>query len=252
MFGGIAAYGLYRATQRPTVSVDETGPYAPIGPAVSVTPIAAEIIQEVAYERMDADLVEAAREPREVLAFWLDEVGEDGWWRADPALDAKIEEKFASTHVAAAAGSLDDWAETPEGALALVIVLDQFSRNLYRDDARAFAYDEKAKAVAEAAIEKDFDLEVAGKGRPFFYLPFEHSEDLADQDRCVDLFKERQPENATGLHHAEAHRDLIRLFGRFPHRNEALGRETTPEEAAHLAKGGYQPGKALTPEDAAS
>ena len=239
MFAGIALYGLYRSTQRPTVSAEETGPYAAMAPRVS--PIAAEMIQEAAYDAYEA---EASKQENigAVLAFWFDAVGETGWWRSDPALDAEIKETFGDLHAAAARGELDDWADSADGALALIILLDQFSRNLYRDDPRAFENDAKAKAIAETAIESGLDMTLEPERRVFFYMPYEHSEDLDDQDRCIAYFKERTPDRADWLHHAEQHRDLIKRFGRFPHRNDCLGRDSTPEERAHLDGGGYRPG----------
>lgn len=184
---------------------------------------------------------------RAVLEFWLDDVGESGWWRRDDAVDRAIHERFETLTADAAAGALDAWASPQTGtapaALALMILLDQFPRNLHRGDARAFAADAKARAMADQAIACGFDLETPAPGRMFFYLPFEHSEAMDDQDRAVALFAERMPGAAIALHHAEAHRDLIRRFGRFPHRNAALGRVSTPEEIAHLAGDGYQPGR---------
>jgi uncharacterized protein (DUF924 family) len=173
--------------------------------------------------------------PETVLAFWR-AAGPDRWFKKDDAFDSEIRLRFLATYEAAAANALA-WDETPEGALALVIVLDQFPRNMFRGSARVFAADPLARAAASHAIERGFDREVAMPDRGFFYLPFEHSETLADQDRCVALNRERG--DADGLKWAELHADIIRRFGRFPHRNGVLGRTSTAEEQAFLAGGGF-------------
>ncbi len=175
-------------------------------------------------------------EPADIIAFWR-EAGPKRWWAKDAAFDQAIRDRFAATLDAARAGTLDHWAETPDGALALLIVLDQFSRNLLRGDGATFASDAKARAIADAAIAKDFDQRIAEDLRPFLYMPFEHSEDLADQERSVKLFEALG--NADMLPFAIVHRDIIARFGRFPHRNAMLGRETTPEEQAFLDEGGF-------------
>lgn len=171
----------------------------------------------------------------EILKFWS-EAGPDKWYKKDDAFDAAIRARFLETYEAASAGALDVWAGTAEGALALVIVLDQFPRNLFRNDARAFAADARALAVANAAIAAGFDSRIAPPMQQFFYLPLMHSEALADQERCVDLFAGGAEENRK---YAIIHRDVIARFGRFPHRNAVLGRETTPEEQAFLDQGGF-------------
>lgn len=171
----------------------------------------------------------------EILAFWS-EAGPKKWYAKDDAFDAEIRTRFTGTYEAARSGALDDWAETPEGALALVIVLDQFPRNMFRDDARAFATDAKARSITNAAIERGFDKRIAPPLNQFFYLPLMHSENLADQDRCVTAFAGGAPENQK---FAKIHRDIIARFGRFPHRNAVLGRTTTPEEQAFLDEGGF-------------
>lgn len=178
----------------------------------------------------------------DVLDFWLSAVGPKGWFKADPAVDQEIAARFGALVAAAAAGALDDWAETRDGALALILLLDQFPRNLHRGAPGAFAADAQARAVARAALEAGFDRATPPSARHFFYLPFEHSEDLADQDLAVTLCAERLAETPDALRHAELHRDLIRRFGRFPHRNAALGRTPTDAERAHLDGGGYAPG----------
>ena len=172
----------------------------------------------------------------DVLAFWLG-AGPKKWFTKDAAFDAEIAARFLPTYVAAAAGSLSDWEAKAESALALVIVLDQFPRNMFRGSARAFAADPIARAVADRAIARGFDQDTKLSLRSFYYLPFEHSEVLADQERCVALC--RATGDADMLKWAELHADIIRRFGRFPHRNAVLGRATTAAEQAFLDSGGF-------------
>ena len=172
----------------------------------------------------------------DVLAFWRG-AGQQKWFAKNDAFDAEIRTRFLPTYEAAANGALSDWEATAEGALALTIVLDQFPRNMFRRDARAFAADPAARALADRALARGFDQQVPEHERLFFYLPFEHSESLADQDRCCDLV--RALGNADLLHWAELHADIIRRFGRFPHRNALLGRTTTPAEKAYLDNDGF-------------
>jgi uncharacterized protein (DUF924 family) len=174
--------------------------------------------------------------PEDVLAVWR-EAGPDRWYARDDAFDAAIRERFLATYEAAAAGQLSRWETSPAGALALVIVLDQFPRNMFRNDARAYAADPLARAIADRAIARGFDQQIDVGERPFFYLPFEHSEQMADQQRCVALH--RALGDADSLKWAELHADNITRFGRFPHRNAVLGRSTTPEEQAFLDAGGF-------------
>ncbi len=173
----------------------------------------------------------------EVVEFWR-EAGPDAWLRKDDAFDDAIRTRFEAVHLAAARGDYADWAAMAEGALALVLLLDQFPRNLYRDSAHAFATDGLARAAARAALAQGHDQEIEAALRPFFYLPLEHSEDAADQARSVALI------GALGVDHytrfAEMHRELIARFGRFPHRNRVMGRESTAEESAYLAGGGFK------------
>ena len=152
----------------------------------------------------------------DVLAFWR-AAGQQKWFAKNDAFDAEIRTRFLPTYEAAAGGALSDWEATAEGALALTIVLDQFPRNMFRRDARAFAADAAARALADRALARGFDQQVPEDERLFFYLPFEHSESMADQDRCCALV--RALGNADLLHWAELHADIIRRFGRFPHRN---------------------------------
>jgi uncharacterized protein (DUF924 family) len=174
--------------------------------------------------------------PETVLAFWR-EAGPDKWFTRDDAFDADIRDKFLSAYEAAAAVQLADWERNAEGTLALLIVLDQFPRNMFRGDARCYATDELARAVAHRALKRGCDQDVPEAERGFFYLPFMHSEDMADQQRCVALYREAGNADVT---YAEEHADIIRRFGRFPHRNAALGRATTPEEQAFLDGGGFK------------
>ena len=174
--------------------------------------------------------------PETVLTFWR-AAGPDKWFKKHTAFDDDIRRRFLETHEAAAASQLADWEATPDGALALLIVLDQFPRNMFRDSVRAFAADPLARAFADRTLARGFDQRVVLAERTFFYLPFEHSEAIADQERCVALF--RATGDAEALKWAELHADIIRRFGRFPHRNAALGRATTPEEQAFLDSRGF-------------
>ncbi|MEO1330083.1 MAG: DUF924 family protein [Pseudomonadota bacterium] len=183
---------------------------------------------------------------RAVLDFWLDTIGPQGWYKTDPEVDRAIADRFSALVSEAIGGGLDAWIETPDGALALLILLDQFPRNLHRGSARAFEGDAHALEIAERAIARGHDRRIPEPERQFFYLPFEHAESLAQQNRAVALIRERCPSLPTTLEHAEKHRDLIRRFGRFPHRNAPLGREDTAEEIAFAESGGYRPGSLPT------
>ena len=168
----------------------------------------------------------------EVLRFWFAELRPADWFTRSAALDATIRLRFEALHGRLATGAEPLHEATPRRLLAAVIVLDQFSRNLYRDDARAFAADPQARALARRAIEGGADRGLAPAERLFIYLPFEHSEALADQHQAVRLVAELG--NADWTRYAEAHRDIVVRFGRFPHRNAALGRGSTAEELAFL------------------
>lgn len=193
--------------------------------------------------------------PTEVLEFWLGSAPDDPesvakaskcWYIKDDGFDAEIRDRFGAAIERARRGAFSDWAETPEGALALVILLDQFPRNAYRGTADAFAGDPVALAVASGAVERGVDRELSCPGRAFLYHPFEHSEDPEDQERSVALFETLAadaPEEwrefaADFVPYAHAHRDVIARFGRFPHRNALLGRVDTPVERAYLDRGG--------------
>jgi uncharacterized protein (DUF924 family) len=172
----------------------------------------------------------------EVLAFWT-KAGPDKWYEKDDAFDRAIRDNFLPTYAAAADGRLTPWEQEPDSALALVIVLDQFPRNMFRGSPRAWAADELARNVADAAIAQGFDQAIGKELRAFFYLPLMHSENIEDQELCVELCRALGNEN--NLKYAELHADVIRRFGRFPHRSPVLGRETTPEEKAYLDSGGF-------------
>ena len=174
--------------------------------------------------------------PNDILGFWRS-AGPSKWFARVRAFDEAIRLKFEPVHHAAARGEYDSWTETADGALALLILLDQFPRNLYRGSAHAFATDGKARAVARAAIEAGFHLAVEPELRQFYLLPFEHSEDLADQDFALAVASDL--DDAHALKWAGLHRDIIARFGRFPHRNAALGREMTAPEQAYLDEGGF-------------
>jgi uncharacterized protein (DUF924 family) len=174
-------------------------------------------------------------QPGEVIAFWRD-AGPSRWFRKDETFDRDFRDRFLAAHEAAARGTLDDWLRTPNGALALCILLDQFPRNAFRGTPRMFATDAKARETARAAVDAGFDEQVDPSLRQFFYLPFMHSEQLADQDVCVELTNRIGEESAR---YARMHRDIIARFGRFPHRNAVLGRATTPEEQQFLDEGGF-------------
>jgi len=177
----------------------------------------------------------APAEATEVVAFW-EGAGPARWFAKDDEFDRRFRERFLPLHEAAARGDLDGWNATPAGALALMILLDQFPRNAFRGAPRMYATDAAARTLAAAAIAAGHDRFVAVDLQAFFYLPFGHSEDLADQDRAVELCRRLGGRN---LEQAEHHRDIVRRFGRFPHRNAILGRPMTTEEAAYLANGGY-------------
>lgn len=177
--------------------------------------------------------------PTEIASFWR-ETGAARWFAKDAALDAEIVRRFEPAHHAAARGELNSWTETPAGALALLLLLDQFPRNIWRGSAHAFATDPLARAIARNALDAGHDFATDADLRVFFYLPFEHSEALDDQHLCLtrctalDAAGESQWSNWAALH-----RDIIVRFGRFPHRNAALGRESTAEEHEYLASGGF-------------
>ena len=184
----------------------------------------------------------------ELLGFWFGAAPgspdygrkREVWFEENTAFDAEVRRYLGAAHGAAAMARLDAWAESARGALALVILLDQVPRNIFRGEARCFATDEKARGVAAAALARGYDRALMPVERMFLYLPFEHSERIEDQRRSLELFAslEADPATAGCLGWASRHHDVIARFGRFPHRNAALGRATTPEEAAFLAEPG--------------
>ena len=180
---------------------------------------------------------------RDILAFWFGPPprGERAeWFRKDDAFDERIRARFGALHEAASRRELESWRAEPGSMLALIVVLDQFSRNLYRGQARAFAQDAHALECANEALARGDDVELLPVKRQFLYLPLEHSEDLADQERCVELMRSLEAfEPTRGLTEwAEKHRVIVARFGRFPHRNAALGRTSTPEEVEFLKQPG--------------
>lgn len=181
-----------------------------------------------------------AATPTDVIGFWT-AAGPTKWFAKSEAFDAAIRLKFEPVHYAAARGEYAHWTDNPQGALALLILLDQFPRNLFRGNAHAFATDPLARSIASRAIAAGLDKQVAPQLRQFFYLPFEHSEANEDQDRSVALGEAHDADTGEigTLKWAVIHRDIIRRFGRFPHRNAALGRVTTLEEQAFLDEGGF-------------
>ena len=181
--------------------------------------------------------------PASVVAFWA-AAGPSRWYKRDDAFDAELRGRFEALHHAAARGELSDWPQEPQGALAYLLLTDQIPRNLYRGSAHAFATDGLALAAARGAVARGFDRRVDGPIRQFFYLPFEHREDAATQAeglRLCEAYAAHDPQTgADTLKYAHIHAEVIARFGRFPHRNAALGRDSTPEEVASLAGGGFK------------
>ena len=173
--------------------------------------------------------------PADVVAFWR-EAGMGKWFRGGAAFDAECRARWLDAHFAAGRREFDAWMDDADGALALVLLLDQIPRNVFRNSGHAFATDSLALHHARRAIDAGHDARTDASLRFFFYMPFEHSEAIADQDRAVELFTALG--NTDLLGYANAHRDVIVRFGRFPHRNRALGRDSTPEEQAWLEAGG--------------
>lgn len=174
--------------------------------------------------------------PKQVVTFWR-KAGPKRWFKKDPSFDQKIREQFLITHQAAEMEKLASWELSAEGALGLLLLLDQFPRNMFRGTSRAFANDALARQVATRAIKRGFDKKTPRELRSFFYLPFEHSESLADQVRGLKLY--RSAKDKENVRWAKLHHDIIKRFGRFPHRNEILGRPSTHEEIAFLENGGF-------------
>lgn len=166
------------------------------------------------------------------LAFWFKELNPKQWWTRDPDVDEVLRQRFSALHDRLTHHVPDDWLETPRGTLAAVMVLDQLPRNLFRDSPRAYATDAMALALARRAVERGFDALLSKDERIFLYVPFQHSEDAADQARSVELYAKLGDDNSADF--ARKHKEIVDRFGRFPHRNEVLGRQSTPEEVAFL------------------
>ena len=184
---------------------------------------------------------------QEILEFWFGKPNDldygksrKVWFIKNPEFDREVRSRFLPVYQQAVAGELDDWKASPQGCLALIILLDQFPRNMFRGQPQAFATDPQALAYAKHAVTNSFDRELLPIQRQFIYLPFEHSENPIDQHQCIKLFSTLQeyPECVSGVDYAHRHFQVIERFGRFPHRNEILGRETTPEEAEFLQQPG--------------
>ncbi len=181
----------------------------------------------------------------DIRKFWFEEAGLSAWFNVSPAFDARVRRLFAARverEAAVLRAGEHDWQNDADDALALILLFDQFPRNIWRGSGKAFAFDALGLKVARAMVERGFDWAIAEDRRSFVYMPFMHSEMLADQDYCVELTAERL--TAQGTHdHAVKHREVIRRFGRFPFRNEALQRKSTSEEVEYLESGGYAPGR---------
>ncbi len=174
---------------------------------------------------------------QEIIDFWTDDVGHENWYKQSDDIDAQISERYKALRDEAAKGEHDDWMESPEGALALMLLLDQFSRNLYRGDAESFAADAHARELAKQAIDRGYPESFAYALRQFFYMPFCHSEEIEDHNWLIE--KAEEAGLADSLVDFHAHHDIIEQFGRFPFRNEALGRESSNEERDFMQNGGY-------------
>lgn len=177
-------------------------------------------------------------EPQRVLEFWLEECSPQDWYISSDELDQKIRDEFLQVWSDAKRGSYGSWLTSANGALAYLILTDQFPRNMFRGDGQAFASDKLGLAAAKKAIQQKWDRKIDAPAKQFFYMPLMHSENLCDQDRCVRLVQERLDSPSTLLH-ARAHREIIRKFGRFPYRNAALKRQNTKDETEFLANDSY-------------
>lgn len=171
----------------------------------------------------------------DIIQFWFEEHGPEDWWGSKQSFDEEIENRFLDTHTAATRGELFEWRDEPQGRLAEILLLDQFSRQLYRGKAEAFRWDEMALTLAQEALRAGADEKVDKDMRGFFYMPFMHSESKVIHAFAVDLYKEKAPEMVTYL---LDHKKVIDRFGRYPHRNNLLDRKSTPEECAYLEKKG--------------
>lgn len=194
-----------------------------------------------------SDRPETNSRVNDILAFWFSHQDDPDygksrkvWFKKNHAFDEEVRSRFYSDYEGAASGELDSWQESPESCLALIILLDQFPRNMFRGEARSFATDAKALNAAQHAVTRGFDKQMLSVQRWFIYLPFEHSENFENQRQCVALFEQLSdnPDNASVIDYAIRHYEIIDKFGRFPHRNQILGRATTPEEAEFLKQPG--------------
>lgn len=176
--------------------------------------------------------METAAGPEDILEFWFSEEASKRWFDSTPAFDRLLRQRYESLWQRARRGELDDWRQSADGCLALVILLDQFPLNMYRGKADSFATEAQSREVARAALARGFDRSLPVERRAFLYMPFMHSEELADQERAVELFA--QPGLEQSLRFARHHRDIVRRFGRFPHRNATLGRDSTADEIEYL------------------
>ena len=174
--------------------------------------------------------------PESILSFWFKETPPRKWFQNSADFDREIQRRFGEALASASAGEFDDWLKTPRGSLAVVILLDQFSRNIYRDDPGAFANDEKARAITKSLVEGGADKQLESRERTFLYMPLMHSEDATDQELSVELFEASS--NPGSADFARRHRDIIARYGRFPHRNKVLGRTSIPAEAEFLKQPG--------------
>lgn len=257
LLAGVAGFALWRHKAAPDREIiGERAAYTPL--TVEATALAAGALQEAAAdaaaeaageaageagsdmmdEKQEVVMDEATAKREEILAFWLEELGEPGWYRGGEEIDAMCRARFAADWERARDGGWREWLGDARGTLAYLILTDQLPRNMFRGHADSFATDPLALAAAREAVTRGFDLEIEPPARQFFYLPLEHSEDEADQARAVQLIDDRLP-GEESLLHARAHQAVIARFGRFPNRNAALGREDSPEEHEWLARGGY-------------
>lgn len=238
LLAALAAYSFWRMTRRASPDVDQS--YAILSPAatpVAVETALAEAGDGHASQKESTEMTDPLNViPAEIIHFWIDETGPKGWYAQSDELDRAVRDRFMAAWLDAPRLTAE-WAGSAEGALAALILTDQFPRNMFREDARAFSTDPLALRIARDAIQAGHDLATPEPARQFFYLPFEHSEELADQHRAVELFAERMP--GENLLHAQIHRDTIAHFGRFPWRNAALGRIPSAFELALMDAGGY-------------
>lgn len=170
--------------------------------------------------------------PSTIIDYWFSEENQQYWFASTPEIDTQMREKFNDLWESAKRGELDDWKNSAEGCLALCIVLDQLPLNMFRGTAKSFSTEQQSIEIAKHAIEKDFDQQINKERRAFLYMPLMHSENLEDQDLSVSLFEKAGLEGNSRF--AKHHRELIKTYGRFPHRNEVLGRENTTEETDYL------------------